>query len=246
MESNIPNMFANEPQIVDPFKTEQPISNQEVSVNEVNPGFMDVAKIQEQATDINIEKPQADLDTLLKPSEFKIEIDPEEELQNEEPIRNGKFFNFGEESKEEVANDYFNKLNSQSVAEPAFLQPTSNNEMNPSDEIPLENLKPIGNATQIEEIKPSEKIVSISELDKPAEPKFDSENYNNYDYDFDEEIKLEKPIVEEQPITQASLKDAIGILRECSDKLSNLGFKVDLEEFDFDDMYQAIFKIDKK
>lgn len=241
-----PTINVPQSQIVDPF------INENTSSNEVNPGFMDVAKIQEEATDINVAKPQADLDTLLKPSEFKIEIDPEEELKNEEPIRNGKFFNFGDEQETEDNNNIFNKLDNNNV--PDFLQPTS---LAPDEEIPLENLRPVqkdvtyeqpvSNPVPEEDLKPSDKIVSIEELDKPfEEEKFNPENYNNYNYSMDEEIQLQKPIIEKPPVTEASLKDAINILRECSDKLSNLGFKVDLEEFDFDDMYQAIFKIDKK
>lgn len=47
-----------------------------VNQNVMAPGFMDVDRIQNQATDINIEKPVADLDTLLAPTLAPEEIKP--------------------------------------------------------------------------------------------------------------------------------------------------------------------------
>ena len=42
-----------------------------------------------------------------------------------------------------------------------------------------------------------------------------------------------------------SLSKAINSAREEARKIENMGFKVDTEEFDFEDMYQIIIKIQK-
>lgn len=46
-------------------------------------------------------------------------------------------------------------------------------------------------------------------------------------------------------VDQNIMDQVISIMRETKDKIAALGISIDLDEFDFDDMYQAIFKIDK-
>lgn len=50
-----------------------------------------------------------------------------------------------------------------------------------------------------------------------------------------------------EPTVNVALKmdQVLAIIHEAKDKIVALGIKVDLDEFDFDDMYQAIIKIDK-
>lgn len=181
---------------------------------DINPGFMDVDKIQNQASDIYVEKPSADLDKILAPTDFKIDH-TEDETKQEEPIYNGKFFNFGTDDEttqtevqpEQKKEDFFNNFD---VVEPP---------------------------------KPAEQIKSIDELETET---FDSANYNNFAFKPTDEIEITVPKEEKVVPSQAPLSEVINIIRECSDKISSLGYKIDLEEFDFDDMYQAIFKINKK
>lgn len=46
-------------------------------------------------------------------------------------------------------------------------------------------------------------------------------------------------------VDKSKMDQVIGIMKDAKEKISALGIVVDLDEFDFDDMYQAIFKIDK-
>ena len=40
-------------------------------------------------------------------------------------------------------------------------------------------------------------------------------------------------------------KEAINAIRECSKKIEQFGFKIDVEEIDLANLYQVVFKIDK-
>ena len=68
------------------------------------------------------------------------------------------------------------------------------------------------------------------------------ENTNN-------DIDLETPVVDEQNSyvmeNSKSLSKAINITRQQINEIENMGFEVDTEEYDFDDMYQIIIKIKK-
>ena len=50
-----------------------------------------------------------------------------------------------------------------------------------------------------------------------------------------------------EPTVNVALKmdQVVAIIHEAKDKIAALGIQVELDEFDFDDMYQAIIKIDK-
>jgi hypothetical protein len=50
-------------------------------------------------------------------------------------------------------------------------------------------------------------------------------------------------VIPETKIT--NLKDVIGLIRECSEKIEAAGFMIDTEELDLEDMYQVIFRINK-
>lgn len=60
-----------------------------------------------------------------------------------------------------------------------------------------------------------------------------------------EEIMEEKNIeINNEPIVD--LKTVINTIRNCSDTIEKYGFAIECEEYDFEDMYQVIFKIQKK
>ena len=53
-------------------------------------------------------------------------------------------------------------------------------------------------------------------------------------------------MVTPEPTTSTvNVRQAIEILRNTSSQLESLGFKVDVEEYDLENMYQMIFKINK-
>lgn len=74
--------------------------------------------------------------------------------------------------------------------------------------------------------------------DTPIETKDSSiiEEYRNQE---------ETPKVQETPTSTKSISKAINQAREEARKIEDMGFEVDTEEFDFEDMYQIIIKIKK-
>ncbi len=59
--------------------------------------------------------------------------------------------------------------------------------------------------------------------------------------------EIKKPDVLQVSNNQiTSMKDVIGAIRNCADMIENNGFTIDVEEIDFEDMYQVIFKVNKK
>ena len=199
---------------------------EDVKVDGINPGFADVDKIETEASEIYKPKPVADLDKILAPADFKIEHDPEPTPEPETPITSGKFFNFGIEEAEAPT-----KVETElpSIEPPVYKpEPTPEPEIVPT---------------------PANMVKSLDDLDTDSEPKtpFDTTGYNNFDYQPDQELEIKLPETDVPAQVQtASLVDVINIIREASEKIEGLGFEIDLEEFDFDDMYQAIFKVSKK
>lgn len=76
----------------------------------INPGFMNVEKIEEQAKDIYVEKPLVNINELLEPSNVdipkieaaKINVEEDADGDDELILKPGKFFNFGNENKEDA------------------------------------------------------------------------------------------------------------------------------------------------
>ena len=42
------------------------------------------------------------------------------------------------------------------------------------------------------------------------------------------------------------LKTIINLIRQCSETIEKCGYKIDTEEYDLENMYQVVFKIDKQ
>ena len=42
-----------------------------------------------------------------------------------------------------------------------------------------------------------------------------------------------------------AFKEVISAIRECAEKIESYGYKIDVDEFDLTNIYQAIFKIEK-
>ncbi len=60
-------------------------------------------------------------------------------------------------------------------------------------------------------------------------------------------LTVDQPMIQTVPVQEESynLRDVINKMRKCADEIEAMGFEIDTEEFDFDDMYQVIFKIKK-
>lgn len=89
----------------------------------------------------------------------------------------------------------------------------------------------------------------------PNSVQMDNTNYNQ-----PEEIKLPEPIIitdynkQYDPVMPAAqepvkpvvdFKEVINAIRECSSKIEQYGFKIDVEEYDLANLYQVVFKIEK-
>lgn len=209
--------------------------------NVFNPGFMDIDKIADQAQDIK----KDDVIFNVNPEQI-IPTIPEEPKQEEIPTP--KFFNILddikqpeskpepviEEPKVEPINnlDIFNVQSTQIENEPKIdvqkNEESSNVGINSIEE-KLEEQSVINNQ---EEVIPTinDDIDDIAIIDDNT---FGYEETNNV---------LEQS---QEPISKPLLKDAISKTRELSNALNNMGYIVDTEEIDFEDLYQIIIKIQK-
>lgn len=99
----------------------------------INPGFMDVDKIEEQAQDIYTEKPTVNIDELLQSSNnnvnnnqsLEIIDDGDQESSDEFDLQPGKFFNFAPEHKDEPI---VNKEQEKEMVEKSFMDNNFNND----------------------------------------------------------------------------------------------------------------------
>lgn len=191
-----------------------------------------------------------------EPETLEEDFDDTEELDEVKP---GKFFNILEEdekpkTQEEQIFD-FNKM---------FINPVEESPMNSNNAL-LEELSEIensiNNSNTIKPIESEKKEEQEPEVKKEEQPKFiqqptveddeldfieefEDEEQENQIPETKEEIKEEKTIV--IPETKINnFKDVLQLIRDCSEKIEDAGFIIDTEEYDLDDMYQIIFKINK-
>ena len=196
--------------------------------------------------------------------EPKEEIKEEPEIEEDE-IRPGKFFNILEDEEkpkkpEEQIFD-FNKMFMNPIEAPT---PMNNNNALLEEINEIENS--INNSNIITPINTEKEEPVQTESQEPInieQPIIDDDD----DLDFIEEFEDEEPIQnKEQQIESnnetieasnekkqiviperkmTNLKDVIGLIRECSEKIEDAGFMIDTEELDLEDMYQVIFRINK-
>lgn len=193
---------------------------------------------------------------------IKEDMDDIEEAE----IQPSKFFNILDEEKQEPKVEEqivdFNKIfmnpvdDTSSMNNNALLEELNEieNSINNSSTI-----KPINNEAT-EEPKNEEK--SEEKVSESAEKIEQPINDEDDDLDFIEEFEDEEEIKQSNSSTQQeekdnktiiipetkikSFKDVLQIIRECSDKIEEAGFIIDTEEYDLDDTYQVIFKINKQ
>ncbi|MGE5456127.1 MAG: ParB/RepB/Spo0J family partition protein [Ignavibacteriales bacterium] len=211
-----------EEKLENPFMEPTPV----VPKEEVNPGFMNIDKIENEAKDIFEEKPLADVNSLLEPDPTApVVVTEEEDDENPEKLLTpGKFFDILNEEPDEEEE----KENSMEAFSPNILQPDKTSETTKED---------------FEEFM-NPKVVEI-----PTIP--DNSRSELVFNPFMEEKKVEgKPVVSSVqtvsiPSLGKNLKSAIDLIRDCSKKIEGIGYTVEVEEIDFEDNYQVIFKIIK-
>lgn len=232
---------------------ESPIINDNPAPMETptNPGFVDVNKIEETATDLYQEKPTVNINNLLEPSTVPLAEAKEEEEISE--IRPGKFFQLFEDEVEEtkpeepVSNQFdFNGFQTEPIMDvPSISEPEST--------LPTEEVLGQPVMTEVEPISLEETLdlndISIPETN-PTPIMMETGPVTEPDYSFEQDLEPMKEITPVTPLMEATpnhnLMAAVQQLRACADAIEASGFVVDVDEFDFEDMYQVIIKIDKK
>ena len=227
------NPFAsnNEQNIIPEFNAFASEQKEEV----MNPGFMDVNKIEENAADINVARENADMSALLEPTNMPtLEPTVEEQPQQEEPVvEESKFFNIPLE--QEVDLQQTTPVQSD---EDAFA--SSLNEFNQNQPAFDFNFTPIEQKQSINE-EPT--ILPLQE-----EPEFNYAGILNETPATDNNIpslQTEEVLAVQPEIPQSNLMQAVEIIRNCGKQLEAMGFKVNVDEVDLSNLYQVTFNIEK-
>ena len=181
-----------------------------------------------------------------------------EDDESEEEIKPGKFFNILDEqekqpSKSEEPMFDFNKM---------FINPVEQQPFNSNNAL-LDELNEIENSINNSKIikpleQPEEELEEEPKIEMPKQDETDDDLEFIEEFEDEdtieqapktEEITEQEPILEKQIIipetTITSFKDVLQLIRECSEKIEDAGYKIDTEEIDLDDIYQVIFKINK-
>ena len=122
------NENTNNQPIENPIVKEEVVQIPDIELSSIDttklPGFMDIDKIEQTAQDITPqEKPVADMDELLKAPSSTTTVET-----NEQPLHEGKFFNFFEEPQVEQNNqsdfkleNFFSNMNTNNVTDSTSL-----------------------------------------------------------------------------------------------------------------------------
>ncbi len=157
------------------------------------------------------------------------------------------------EASKDIINPYVPKdidalLKPQSSEETSFKEPTLKEEVSS-----VKNEPPIKEGTEkminpFQEIETEPEIMDFDITNQTFENPAVSPIKDTEENSIIEEYRQSKemPLPHEENSSELkSLSKAINSAREEARKIENMGFKVDTEEFDFEDMYQIIIKIQK-
>ena len=111
---------------------------------------------------------------------------------------------------------------------PVFEEPSINETTNPTYEVPI-----------------SSNVDDIPVIDKPIEPTLNVGNTNVEIFNKPIQNISEQSNVQQVKAAVPNMKIALNTIRECQNTLEKYGFAIDVEEIDFEDSYQVIFKIEK-
>lgn len=183
-------------------------------------------------------------------------LDNENDVQDEPEIKQGRFFNI-------LSNDVDDETSTNNQKEMSFNgfnnQMTDNNINNANDNLPnneyMVNQEETNNNmfnsfsnfgsidTQVNNQVNFDNNIPSNTFDynsTPVEPVYDDVNEEPED-NYNNNVNNAETVVSEP-----TLKDIISMVRKCADDIEKQGFELDSEEFDFQDIYQVIFKIKKK
>ncbi len=219
----------------------------------INPGFMDINKIEAEATNINPtmgnsgsfinNEPNQNLDSIINQPTYTTPIDQPND--NGQPAGGRFFSNQIEEPNQPQDNNLDNMFDSNNI----FTQDMNFNQ--PQFDQPYQNQT--NNANNNAGFNPA-----LASFNLGSQPQFDApqpepapQNINTSVVELggtgfmNEEPILQPLMNNNEPVVRHDMKEAISIIRSCSKQIENLGFKLDVEEIDFENFYQATFKIEK-
>lgn len=250
----------------EPEETFEPINNNRFFTmveDEDNSGNTDVRF---EANELSSKMPDMDFNTRFVPQEKSL-FERLEEKENEPEEKtelsgfNNEIFNTVAQPKEEkdeelktntFDSNMFNFGNLFAESNPVDQNVEPQNLFN-NEPLNLGNEDlPHGDIIEDEE-DVSEEVVTPKEEFKPVPPMgYTPENITpSYEepeytpvYDLDEPVTMEKH--DNSKYGAADLKTIINTIRKCAETIEKYGYVIDTEEFDFEDMYQVIFKIEKK
>lgn len=186
----------------------------------------------------SFEEPTTNLNNDVNTSSVENTEDDETDGADERILKPGRFFNILNYDNDEPEKEETPSVDTVSDSTPntfSFNAFNMNNENNQDDE---------------KEIKDFNQQLVEEPINTPNE---NINEFNNQMFsipnDFDRPIEPVTPVyenqTEESEEKKATLKDIIALIRKCADDIEKNDFEIDTEEFDFDDIYQVIFKIKK-
>ena len=171
---------------------------------------------------------------------FQTENDIEENIDNPENNINNNLI----DSSSSVENIFGQNFNVVSDSQESNYE--SNNSQNDMNSFPQFNLNQF-NDMNIEQPtlnnnQNEDSVNQTEEVEPPVAQVITPLETETLDID-DEQSEV--PSIEEEDTQIPILRDVINKIRKCADEIEKMNFEIDSEEFDFDDMYQVIFKIKK-
>ena len=171
---------------------------------------------------------------------FQTENDIEENIDNPENNINNNLI----DSSSSVENIFGQNFNVASDSQESNYE--SNNSQNDMNSFPQFNLNQF-NDMNIEQPtlnnnQNEDSVNQKEEVEPPVAQVITPLETETLDID-DEQSEV--PSIEEEDTQIPTLRDVINKIRNCADEIEKMNFEIDSEEFDFDDMYQVIFKIKK-
>ena len=140
-----------------------------------------------------------------------------------------------DENKQTDQNDYSSFSFDNNFEQNADLNSFESNEKKDDDSIQTSNL----NLNEFYDVQ--DKIEEID--DEPKTINYPADN--NLAESIKKEEVIEEKTVDNNIYAVADLKTVINTIRNCADTIEKYGFALECEEYDFEDMYQVIFKIQK-
>ena len=288
-EPNVDTAVSNFEKLAEPIVVSEPAMMQKpIDVFEMptfsdktesmNPGFMDINNIEENAKDIRVDVPVADMNSLLTPIELpKLEEEPvmpvEQPVAQNLDFSTNRFFSMPVEPVDinqpasvepEKSVDELFQFNAQpiepQVVEPQVSEATQNNvfgtelfdfNFDNKNNVPVSSVEQASVIESLPDFSNFQESVIPDAMNFGAGqmPTVDSLQNNNPMDTFTMQDSIPSaiptPVISNQIPTNNRIIEALNIVRNCSKELENLGFSIDVEEIDFENLYQFIIKIQK-